>query len=133
MIDSDLQSLHQMLFGWNFNLVSVLTKSYLIVHYFDRQQKKLMKVLSKIDSSVEESEEKSNRPPSSKPVKATHPLNDMVNKSSKVIFLIQKALSGLLQFFQRIVHVYNVKSTCIQWYQFALRAWKRKTASSLFR
>lgn len=75
-----------------------------------------MKVLSKIDSSVEESEEKSNRPPSSKPVKATHPLNDMVNKSSKVISLIQKALSGLWQFFPRIVHVYNVKSTCIRWY-----------------
>ncbi|XP_078316471.1 katanin-interacting protein-like isoform X4 [Crassostrea virginica] len=63
------------------NRISEVMKKVLLMQ--PKQQKKLMKVLSKIDSSVEESEEKSNRPPSSKPVKATHPLNDMVNKSSK--------------------------------------------------
>lgn len=52
-----------------------------------RQQKKLMRVLSKIDNSVEENDDKSNHPPSSKPVKATHPLNNMVNQSSKVSYL----------------------------------------------
>lgn len=48
-----------------------------------------MRVLSKIDNSVEENDHKSNHASSSKPVKATHPLNDMVNQSSKVSYLSQ--------------------------------------------
>lgn len=63
------------------NRISEVMKKVLLMQ--PKQQKKLMKVLSKIDTSVEENGDKSNHPPSSKPVRATHPLNDMVNQSSK--------------------------------------------------
>ncbi|XP_061197501.1 katanin-interacting protein-like [Saccostrea echinata] len=61
--------------------ISEVMKKVLLMQ--PKQQKRLMKVLSKIDSSVDDDEEKSGRPPSSKPVKAMRPVNDMVNKSSK--------------------------------------------------
>nr|XP_034314743.1 protein KIAA0556 isoform X5 [Crassostrea gigas] len=63
------------------NRISEVMKKVLLMQ--PKQQKKLMRVLSKIDNSVEENDDKSNHPSSSKPVKATHPLNNMVNQSSK--------------------------------------------------